>query len=119
MGEDRRPVVVDLAGVDTAGADGVAWALPDGGDLNANLVTLGAGGRIGLHRNAEVDVAMVVVSGAGELVVDGQKHSLRPHMLAHIPKATERQVDAGPTGLVYLSLHRSRPGLRITTRPSA
>lgn len=111
-------MVVDLAGIDTAGADGVAWALPSGEDLNANLVTLDAGGRIGLHRNAEVDVAMVVISGAGELIIDGETHTLRRHVLAHIPKGTERQVDAGPAGLVYLSLHRARPGLRITTRPS-
>ena len=119
MGADRRSVVVDLAAVDTTGADGVAWALPPGEDLNANLVVLGAGGRIDLHRNAEVDVAMVVVSGAGELIIDGETHSLHRHVLAHIPKGTERQVDAGPAGLVYLSLHRSRPGLRISTRPYA
>ena len=106
----------DLAGVDTDGPDGAVWSLPPGGDLNANLVKLGPGGRIDRHRNAEVDVVIVVVDGAGELIVNDEAHPLRPHVLAHIPKGAERQVNAGPAGLQYLSLHRARGGLQIRAR---
>jgi hypothetical protein len=39
------------------------------GDLQANLVRLGVGDRIQPHRNDEVDVVVVVVSGRGELTL--------------------------------------------------
>jgi hypothetical protein len=58
-------LITDLAGIDTAGPDGVVWSFPPGDDLNANLVKLGPGGRVDRHRNAEVDVVIVVVEGAG------------------------------------------------------
>jgi quercetin dioxygenase-like cupin family protein len=108
--------VIDLASLDTDGPDGAVWSLPAGSDLNANLVKLSPGGHIDCHRNAEVDVVIVVVDGAGDLIVDDETHALRPHILAHIPKGAERELNAGPTGLVYLSLHRARGGLQIRPR---
>lgn len=54
---------VDLASL-AAGEEraGALWRL-DGEDLQANLVRLGVGDRIQPHRNHEVDVLVVVVSG--------------------------------------------------------
>jgi quercetin dioxygenase-like cupin family protein len=54
---------VALAGLAAAGnRPGALWWL-DGEDLQANLVWLGRGDRIQPHRNDEVDVLVVVVSG--------------------------------------------------------
>ena len=105
---------VDLASL-AAGRNrqGALWRL-DGEDLQANLVWLGRGDRIEPHRNDGVDVLVVVVSGRGELTLDGQVHPLAPMVLAHLPKGTVRAVVAVDGPLAYLSVHRRRPaGLRL------
>ena len=91
----RDPVPpVDLASR-AAGENhpGALWQL-DGEDLQANLIWLGRGDRIESHRNDEVDVLVVVISGQGELTLDGQVHPLAPMILAHIPKGTIRALVA-------------------------
>jgi quercetin dioxygenase-like cupin family protein len=105
---------VDLASL-AAGRNrpGALWRL-DGEDLQANLVWLGRGDRIEPHRNDEVDVLVVVVSGRGELTLDGHVHPLAPMVLAHLPKGTVRAVVAVDGPLAYLTVHRRRPaGLRL------
>ena len=112
MGDAEPPV--DLASLAAAGNHpGALWRL-NGEDLQANVVWLGRGDRIEPHRNDEVDVLMVVVSGRGELTLDGQVHALAPMVLAHLPKGTVRAVVAVDGPLAYLSVHRRRPqGLRL------
>jgi len=69
LGDPTRPapapfITVNLAGIDVGGADGAVWSLPHDGDLDANLVKLGPGGRIDEHRNDEVDVVYLTVHQA-------------------------------------------------------
>jgi quercetin dioxygenase-like cupin family protein len=108
---------VDLASLAAAGnRPGALWRL-DGEDVQANLVWLGPGDRIEPHRNDEVDVLVVVVSGRGELTLDGQVHPLAPMVLAHLPKGTVRAVVAVHGPLAYLSVHRRRSaGLQVGRR---
>jgi glyoxylate utilization-related uncharacterized protein len=105
---------VDLASLAAGGnRPGALWWL-DGEDLQANLVWLGQGDRIEPHRNDEVEVLVVVVSGRGELTLDGQVHPLAPMVLVHLPKGTVRAVVAADGPLAYLSVHRRRPaGLQL------
>jgi quercetin dioxygenase-like cupin family protein len=85
-----------------------------GEDLQANLVRLGRGDRIQPHRNDEVEVLVVVVSGPGELTLDGQVHQLAPMVVAHLPKGTVRAVEPVDGPLAYLSVHRRRSaGLQV------
>lgn len=114
----RPPVVVRLASVGTGspGSDGVLWHLPHDGDLDANLVRLGACGAIGEHVNNEVDVLIVVRSGSAELEIDGQRATLDAGSLALVPRGAMRSIEAGTEGVEYLSIHRRRAGLSI--RPS-
>jgi quercetin dioxygenase-like cupin family protein len=105
---------VDLASL-AAGGDrpGALWRL-DGEDLQANLVRLGLGDRIEAHRNDEVEVLVVVVSGHGELTLDGQVHPLAPMTLMRVPKGTVRALVAVDGPLAYLSVHRRRStGLQV------
>ena len=107
---------VDLASLAAAGnRPGALWWL-DGEDLQANLVWLGRGDRIQPHRNDEVDVLVVVVSGRGELTLDGRVHPLAPVALVHLPKGTVRAVVAVDGPLAYLSVHRRRAGLQLGRR---
>jgi quercetin dioxygenase-like cupin family protein len=108
---------VDLASLAADGEQpGALWRL-DGEDLQANLVRLGAGDRIQPHRNDEVDVLVVVVSGRGELTLGDQVHPLAPMGLVHVPKGTVRAIVAVDGPLAYLSVHRRRSaGLQVGRR---
>jgi quercetin dioxygenase-like cupin family protein len=72
------------------------------------------GDRIAPHRNDEVEVLVVIVSGRGELTLDGQVHQLAPMVVAHLPKGTVRAIEAVDGPLAYLSVHRRRSaGLQV------
>ena len=108
---------VDLASLAAGGNHpGARWRLA-GEDLQANRVRLGQGDRIQPHRNDEVEVLVVVVSGRGQLTLDGQVHQLAPMVVAHLPKGMVRAVEAVDGPLAYLSVHRRRPaGLQLGRR---
>jgi quercetin dioxygenase-like cupin family protein len=108
---------VDLGSLAAGGRHaGALWRL-DGQDLQANLVRLGPGHRIEPHRNDEVDVLMVIVSGRGELTLDGQVHQLAPIALVHLPRGMVRAIEAVDGPLAYLSVHRRRSaGLQVGGR---
>ena len=111
------PLVVDIGS--TSLADGGAiWSLPHGGDLDANLVRLAPDARIGRHVNDELDVLLVVQSGAGEIEVDGERRQLAADHLALIPKGSERMIEAGESGFTYLSIHQRRGPLTISSNPN-
>lgn len=115
------PAVADLSEVDTSGTDGVAWSLPHGGDLDANLVALRPGASIAEHVNDAVDVFIYVRSGGGELRLDGRPHPLCPDLVILVPQGARRALQAGPDGMTYLSIHQRRPPLTISggrVRPS-
>ena len=105
---------VDLANLAAGGNHpGARWRL-DGEDLQANLVRLGRGDCIQPHRNHEVEVLVVVVSGRGQLTLDGQVHQLAPMVIAQLPKGTVRAIEAVDGPLAYLSIYRRRPaGLQV------
>lgn len=107
-----EPERVDLTHLNVAG-DGVHWSLGASDDLNANLVHLDPGHAIGEHVNSEVDVLVVVLAGSGTAVVAGDDLALAQHVVAHIPRGTERRIEAGPDGVSYLTVHRRRGPLRI------
>lgn len=114
MVEDE-PLVVDL-GSSVSGSGGAIWSLPHGGDLDANLVRLAAGGGIGEHTNSEVDVLVFVQSGSGEIVIEDVRHFLGSDHLVLVPRGARRSISAGPSGITYLSVHRRRAGLGIGAR---
>jgi quercetin dioxygenase-like cupin family protein len=110
---------VDLLAVDRHGADGVAWSLPRGGDLDANLVHLAAGAELGAHVNEEVDVLLIGVNGTGSVTVNDGRYALRAGTIVAVPKDTKRYVAADTaTELLYLTVHLARPGLRIQPDPT-
>jgi quercetin dioxygenase-like cupin family protein len=106
--------LVDLASLAAGeGHPGARWRL-DGEDLQANLVRLDQGDRIQPHRNDELEVLVVVVSGRGELTLDGQVYQLAPMVVAQLPKGTVRALEAVDGPLAYLSVHRRRrAGLQV------
>lgn len=79
--------------------------------LNVNLVVLDETESIPAHRNAEVDVFVICLSGSGDLIIDGDAHALEPGSAVLIPSGREREVHARSTRLAYLTCHRRRAEL--------
>ncbi|HEY9557387.1 MAG TPA: cupin domain-containing protein [Acidimicrobiales bacterium] len=114
VADDERALVVDLGPRLEEPGDGVHWTLEPDSQLNTNLVRLDPGHSIGEHTNDEVDVIIVVLAGAGHVLLDGRHVPVRPHTLVHAPTGAARSIHAGDSGLSYLTVHRRRPrGLTI------
>ncbi|MCI0383062.1 cupin domain-containing protein [Streptomyces sp. CNQ085] len=98
---------------------GALWRLAESGrQLDANLVRLPPGTRVGEHAENDLDVLLLVVAGGGE-VEDGLggRQALVPKALVWLPRTSRRALRAGPEGLVYLTVHRRRPGMGVGMRP--
>src|SRR5436305_2605965 len=105
--------VVDLNAAGARTGPGVIWSAPPGRDLNVNLARLPAGESIAEHRNDELDVLIVVLSGEGEITVEGEHHRVSGQQLLLIPAGARRAIGANRFDLVYLSIHRARGPLQI------
>lgn len=102
---------------DTAG---VLWKLAESGrQLDANVVHQPAGRRVETHREPDLDVLLLVLSGDGILGVGDEDtpRRLESGMLMWLPHTSTRSITAGQGGLTYLTVHRRRPGMQI--RPAA
>lgn len=100
---------VDLAAL--AGG-GPLWGMASE-DLNATLLAWPPGEGVAEQVNAERDILIVVLAGAGTLRSGGSDHALAPQRALLIPKGERWSIAAGPDGLRYLSIHRRREGLQI------
>ena len=97
-------------------ASGVLWKLAEADrQLDANVVHVPAGTRIGAHREPDLDVLLLVLAGDGVLGagVEDTPQDLAAGMLMWLPHGSTRSITAGDVGLSYLTVHRRRPGMKI------
>lgn len=109
---DERPVAaVDVAELARNGeATGPIWT-KQSEDLNVNLLVLAGDDAIASHVNAEVDVLLVGVAGAGVVEVDCIECSVGPGQVLMIPKGARRAIRSAGDRFAYLTCHRRRAGL--------
>ncbi|MGK5500416.1 hypothetical protein [Streptomyces sp. URMC 125] len=125
MSPEATPRVLTDLGDRVAGAApdraGALWRLAEAGrQLDANLVRLPPGAEVGGHAEDDLDVLLLVVGGGGELEdAAGARRALAPQALVWLPRASRRALRAGPEGLVYLTVHRRRPGMTVRGPGSA
>jgi quercetin dioxygenase-like cupin family protein len=99
---------------------GVLWKLTESGrQLDANLIRLPAGERIGAHAEPDLDVLVLVVTGDGVMDTPEGPLSLAEGALLWLPHGSTRGITAGPDGLAYMTVHRRRPGMQIRRRDEA
>lgn len=114
MSDEQPPIeTVDLrarAGI------GPLWGIAST-DLNATLLAWPAGHVVAEHVNADLDVLVVVLCGAGSATVDGTTHDLATGSALLIPRGARRRIRAGAAGLRYVSVHRRREPLQIAPSP--
>jgi quercetin dioxygenase-like cupin family protein/hemerythrin len=87
-------------------------------DLNATLLAWEPGSGPPEHVNAERDVLVAVLEGSATVTLDGEERRLDPGAAIIIEKGLARRITAGPDGVCYLSVHRRRPPLQISSRTS-
>ncbi|WP_395298332.1 hypothetical protein ACF9IK_36390 [Kitasatospora hibisci] len=115
---DDGVILDDLLREAAADAAGALWRLTgDDRQLDANVVRLRPDAIVADHVEPDLDVLVVGLSGEGALRCAGIAHDLRPGMLRMLPRGAVRGVSAGPDGVVYLTVHRRRPGLAVRPRP--
>ena len=112
---DRQPPIETVDLLAPAGI-GPLWGLAST-DLNATLLAWPAGHVVAEHVNAELDVLVVVLDGAGSATVDGRTHVLATGGALLIPRGARRCIRAGDPGLRYVSVHRRRGPLQIARSP--
>ncbi|HSK15862.1 MAG TPA: hemerythrin domain-containing protein [Gaiellaceae bacterium] len=108
MPEGDGPVVRLAAGE----GPGPVWGTASE-DLNATLLAWPPGGGTPEHVNVERDILFVVLAGSGTLELDGEPHALAQAHAAVVPKGRRFRIEAGPSGLRYLSVHLRRPYLQV------
>jgi quercetin dioxygenase-like cupin family protein len=82
-------------------------------ELNATILAWPAGGGPPEHVNESRDVALVVLAGSGELVLDGEPRVVAAGEVVVLPKGARRRLVAGPEGIRYATVHRRRGGLQV------
>lgn len=80
-------------------------------DLNVTLLSWPRGFGVESHVNSEVDVALLVVGGEGEVLVDEEKFSLSFGQVLLIPKGSQRAIRSTSESFSYFSIHRRRGAL--------
>lgn len=99
-----------------AGHVGAAWSITTRErDLDTNIIVLAPDGAIQAHDGPDVDVLIHVLSGTGTLTTELDDVALAPGMLLFLPRRSRRGFTAGPEGLRYLTVHRKRESLLLTT----
>ncbi|MFF2080070.1 cupin domain-containing protein [Kitasatospora sp. NPDC058162] len=101
-----------------ADRSGALWRLQEEGrQLDANIVRLPANAEVAAHVEPDLDVLVQVLGGSGHLETDNGRQALSPGCTAWLPHGARRAVSAGEDGLVYLTVHRRRPGLSVRSAP--
>jgi uncharacterized protein (DUF2249 family) len=114
------PHIVGTIDAPEAGADDVTveWKLEmRERDLDSNIIALDAGSRIDGHRGPDLDVLLVVLDGGGILTRETGDVELRAGAIVWLPRGSQRQFDAGPEGLRYMTVHRRRQALVLDAAP--
>lgn len=108
---DARALAEDLGSLSA----GAVWKLAESDrQLDANLVHLPAGRGVDTHAEPALDVLLVVVSGEGVMETgEGEKLALTAGRVLWLPHGSRRSLSAGDDGLLYLTVHRRRPGMSI------
>ncbi|MFG2844172.1 cupin domain-containing protein [Kitasatospora sp. NPDC048296] len=103
-----------------ADRSGALWRLAEEGrQLDANIIRLPPNAEVAAHVEPDLDVLVQVLGGSGRLETDNGRQALSPGCTAWLPHGARRALAADADGLVYLTVHRRRPGLAIRPAPAS
>ena len=109
--------VVNLAAlISAATAPGAIWTRQCE-DLDINLLGFASGEGVAEHVNAEVDVLLVGIAGAGAVTIAGTRQILSAGHAIVIPKGANRGIQSMSDPFAYLTCHRRRGGIWPQRQP--
>jgi mannose-6-phosphate isomerase-like protein (cupin superfamily) len=77
-----------------------------GPEAHVDVVMVPPGGEIGAETHADADETLLVLAGAGEAVVDGERLPVRAGSVVYIPRGTRHNVhNRGPATLRLYAVH--------------
>src|SRR3954451_15614155 len=85
-------------------------------DPSATILEGAAGEGPQEHVNDSRDVAVVVLAGSGELLLDGEPRPLAAGDVLVVPRGARRRFTAGSEGIRYATVHRRREPLQIASK---
>lgn len=98
------------------GQNGAAWSIATRQrDLDTNIIVLTPDATITAHAGPDVDVLIHILNGTGTLTTELTDMALEAGMLVFLPRRSIRGFTAGSDGLRYLTVHRKRESLVLTT----
>lgn len=87
---------------------------PETDDLHMNVIVLRTGELIGSHTNQLLDVVVTCLRGSGTITIDQESIAVKPGSIVLIPRGAMREIESGPEGIVYTTVHRKRGGIMPT-----
>ncbi|MEO6866843.1 MAG: hemerythrin domain-containing protein [Gaiellales bacterium] len=93
---------------------GIPWSAASR-DLNVTCLSWEPGHRIEAHRTSDRDIVVIGIDGSGTVTVEGVEQAVEPGTIVLSPAGTERCIEAGPDGFVYVSMHRRREAITLGT----
>lgn len=114
--DDAARALTDLRALTTTcgSTSGALWRLTEPGrQLDANLIRLVPRQRVEHHVEPDLDVMLLVTGRDGTLRTTEGSLQLAEGALLWMPRGASRSVRASDGGLVYLTVHRRRPGMQI------
>lgn len=77
-----------------------------GPDNHVDVVMVPPGGEIGVETHADADETLLVLAGAGEAVVDGERTPVHAGSIVYIPRGAPHNVhNRGPATLRLYAVH--------------
>lgn len=104
------------ASTDEPDLTGAIWKVPLAQrDLDSNVISLLPDTRISSHAGPDLDIMFIVVSGAGEIVTETDDITIQPGDVVWLPRRALREIVAHSEGLRYLTVHKHKTGLQISS----
>ena len=85
-------------------------------DLNLTVLSWKEGQGVVEHVNNELDVLWIALEGTAEITVDGNVHQLQQGGAIVVPRGASRALKSTSEEFNYISIHKRRAGLQITSR---
>jgi mannose-6-phosphate isomerase-like protein (cupin superfamily) len=85
-------------------------------DLNLTVLSWKEGQGVAEHVNNELDVLWIALQGSADVTVDGKIHQLQQGGAIVVPRGAARALKSTSAEFNYISIHKRRAGLQITSR---
>jgi mannose-6-phosphate isomerase-like protein (cupin superfamily) len=101
-----RTATIEVAETDHVPSLALRREVMAGPENHVDVIMVPPGGEIGVETHADADETLLVLAGAGEAVVDGERTRVHAGSVVYIPRGTSHNVhNRGPATLRLYAVH--------------